>query len=130
MENQIRGDETDKIETIGKIREIIVDLFRGYPQYVYFGKFEFFFGKKEGQRIVNILTRDKLLETDYNIEEDTYFYRLTPRGIDFAVSLINLEHSESNKKVAEEMLRYTGVLVILAIGQFLLVMWQIIFLMS
>jgi len=114
-------DKIDEETTIREFKEIMIEMFRGYPRYVFFGLFEEKFGKAEGQRIVNILTKDKLIETDYNIKEDLYWYRLSEKGINFAISMVNLEHSEKTLKYSKEMHWFTIAIVFLTLVQIALV---------
>lgn len=37
-------------------------LFKGYPEYEYFGIFESYFGKERGEKVIKILHEDNLIE--------------------------------------------------------------------
>ena len=106
------GSEIDKITTIRIVKGIMIDLFRGYPAYEYYGIIEGRFEGGLGNRIVDILEHDELIEIDQKRKPSKY-YRLTPRGIDFAISMINLEHSEKMLRYSEEMKKFTITIIIL-----------------
>ena len=107
--------ETNKITTFRKFKGLMLDLLRGYPEYEYFGKFESVF-TKTGEKVVEILNKDKLIELAPRKEGEPIKYRLTPTGINLAISIINLEHSEKMLKYSEEMRRFTIVVIIATLG--------------
>ena len=84
----------------------MLDLLRGYPEYEYFGKFESVF-TKTGEKVVEILSQDKLIELSPIKEGEIKRYRLTPTGINLAISMINLNHSEKLIKQSEDVLTYS-----------------------
>lgn len=135
---------TNTITTFRKFKGLMIDLLRGYPQYTYFGKFESVF-KENGKKMVDLLVRHEIIEkislrevkkrieamTSEELEklpkgeERFIWYRLKPRGIDIAISLINLEYSEKTLKYSQEthyfsnlLIWFTKILVIATIGMF------------
>ena len=104
----------------------MIDLLRDYTQYIYFGKFESVF-KENGKKIVDLLVRHEIIEkipkkevkkrietmTPEELEklprgkEKFIWYRLNPRGIDIAISLINLEYSEKVLEHSKQTLNYS-----------------------
>ncbi len=80
--------------TSEKLKKIIIDIYKEYPQYVCSGNFEKEFGKKEAERIIRKMNNDELIQVDYNIENDIYYYEFTRKGMDFAMANINLNLSQ------------------------------------
>lgn len=76
----VKGYETDKITTFRTFKNLMLDLLKGYPAYEYYGKFESVFGAT-GEKIVEILSKDKLIELSPVKEGEVKKYRLTPTGI-------------------------------------------------
>ncbi len=111
----VKGYETNTITTFRKFKGLMIDLLRGYPEYEYFGKFESVFAKT-GEKVVEILSKDGLIELSHIKEGETKRYRLTPAGINLAISLINLEYSERVLKYSHEMRKFTIVVIIASIG--------------
>jgi hypothetical protein len=117
---------TNKITTFRKFKDIMIDMLRGYPEYEYFGKFESVF-PKTGKKIVEILIRQEIIEripindVKKRIEMMTLeeqkklppgedrliWYCLTPRGVDLAVSMVDLEYSEKMKRYNKQTLNYS-----------------------
>ena len=116
---------TNTITTFRKFKGLMLDLLRGYPEYEYFGKFESVFAKT-GEKVVEILSKDKLIELSPIKEGEVKRYRLTPAGINLAVSLINLEYSERVLKYSNEMRKFTIVVIIATIGALCFAFAQII----
>ncbi len=88
----IRGDEIKSIKSIKSLKNPMINLFRTYPVYQWYGIIETYFKGKLGDEVVDILDEDGLIKIEPNTNPRAY--RLTPKGIDFAISMINLEHSE------------------------------------
>ena len=103
---------TNTITTFRKFKELMLDLLRGYPEYEYFGKFESIF-TKTGEKVIEILNNDKIIKLSPVKEGEVKRYRLTPAGIDFAISIINLEHSEKILKYSKEMKKFTITIIII-----------------
>ena len=118
---------TNTITTFEKFKGLMLDMLRGYPEYQYFGKFESIF-KETGKKVVEILIRHKVIEQIPikevkehiktmppielqklpNGEERFLWYRLAPRGVDLAVSMVNLDHSEKVVENSKQTLAYSG----------------------
>ena len=116
-----------------RLKKAILELKDGYPEYIFWGKIEYFV--KTGISAVNLLVRHGIIEkitteelnrmTPEQLEkmpqkrEDRLnSYRLTAKGVDLAISMINLEHSE-------RILTLTILLIIISLGQFLLIWLQL-----
>lgn len=110
----VRGDETNTITTFRQFKGLILELLRGYPQYEYFGMFESVFNKT-GEKVVDILDKDKIIEVSPQKEGEVKKYRLTPTGINLAISLINLEYGEKVLKYSHEMRKFTIAIIVLSI---------------
>jgi len=108
----VKGSEIDTITTIRTIKGIMIDLFRGYPAHIYFGIIEGRFEKGLGSKVVDKLEHDGLIEVD-SIKKPDRYYCLTPKGVDFAISMINLEHSEKFLHYSKKMNFFTIVVIIL-----------------
>ncbi len=106
---------TNTITTFRKFKGLMLDLLRGYPEYEYFGKFESVF-TKTGEKVVEILNKDKLIELSPIKEGEVRRYRLTPAGINLAISMINLKYSEKVLRYSEKMRKFTIVVIIATIG--------------
>src|SRR3989344_776901 len=126
---------TSTLTTFRKFKELILDLLRGYPAYVYFGKFESIF-TKNGEKVVDLLIRHDIIEqiskkeVQKRIETLTpeelgklpqgerrfFWYRLKPRGVDLSISMINLDYSEKVLKYSKEMSKFTKVIIIATLG--------------
>jgi len=99
VEENVRGDEIDTITTIGTFEKIMLELFKGYPVYRYFGILEYYFGKGANE-IMNVLKDDELIEIYENKKLNRLEYRLKERGLNFSITMRNWRNSK-------EMLRYT-----------------------
>ncbi len=113
----VKGYESNTITTFRTFKALILDLLRGYPEYEYFGKFESVFAKT-GEKVVETLSKDKLIELSPIKEGEVKKYRLTPTGINLAISLINLEYGERVLKYSEEMKKFTIAIIVLSILTF------------
>lgn len=116
---------TNTITTFRKFKGLMLDLLRGYPEYEYFGKFESVFSKT-GEKVVGILSKDKLIELSPINEGEIKRYRLTPAGINLAISLINLEYGERVLKYSHETRKFTIVVIIATIGALCFAFAQVI----
>lgn len=84
-ERNVSGSEINKIPMIKTIQGIMVDLFRGYPAWKYYGIIE---GRFKGN--LGVIVREKLKEDGIiNTEEKDgkIYYWLTLKGVDFASPL-------------------------------------------
>ena len=117
---------TNTITTFRKFKDLMFDLLRGYPEYEYFGKFESVF-PTTGKKVVKILIRQRVIEkipigeVKKQIEVMTpeelqklpqgenkfLWYRLAPRGVDLAVSMVNLDYSEKMRRYSRQTLNYS-----------------------
>ena len=115
----VKGYETNTITTFRNLKGLILDLLRGYPEYEYFGKFESVFAKKgTGERVVEILSKDGLIELSPIKKGEVKRYRLTPTGINLAISLINLEYGERVLNYSQEMRKFTIVIIVFSLLTF------------
>jgi len=104
-----KGDRIHKITTTKKFKKVMIELLKGYPEYEYFGIFESYF-TDTGEKVVQILDKDGLIEISQKKEEMPAMYRLTPLGINLAISMINLDYSEKVLKYSQETHRFTKLL--------------------
>lgn len=111
----VPGDKINSITTIRLFKKIMLDLFRGYPAHEYYGIFESYFGKPLASRIIDILIHDGLIDYNKGENEEPSRYRLTAKGIDFAISMINLEYSERTLKYNKQMKKFTISVIILSV---------------
>ncbi len=115
-----KGSEINKVTMIRTIKGIMIDLFRGYPAYEYWGIIEGRFGdKKLGEKVREKLEKDGIIEID-NTNKSAMLYRLTSKGVDFAISIINLDFSQNVHIFNKEVSNLTIIIVILTIGLFAL----------
>ncbi|GEM_PF-4855856 len=97
-----------------KLKKALLELLRGYPNYIFYGKIEYFLDKNS----VNILENHEIIEKEkYELEkrEERDYYRLTPKGVDLAISMINLENSEKTSQYNKSMNIFTIWIIILTI---------------
>jgi len=99
--------EIDGVPVITKFKGVMIELFKGYPAFQYFGIFESYFGKELGEEIVKILEEDGLLKIFPKKEKEPVRYRLTGEGISMAISMINWDYSEETSKYNKNMHRFT-----------------------
>ena len=104
---KIPRGEIEGIPTITKFKGVMIELFKGYPAFKYFGIFESYFGKELGEEIVKILHQDGLLEIFPKKENEPTRYRLTGDGINMAISMINLDYSEETSYYNKNMHIFT-----------------------
>lgn len=129
-----------------KLKKALLELKDGYPDYVFYGKIEFFVktGKKavdllNNHGIIDKIPREEVEEYIQNMpyeerqkllllpEEDRFrWYRLAPRGIDLVISMINLDYSEKIMKFNKAVIILTLVLVGMASVQLSLLFIQIL----
>ncbi|MEK6890018.1 MAG: hypothetical protein AABX35_02410 [Nanoarchaeota archaeon] len=107
--------EIDGVPVITKFKKVMMELFKGYPAYQYFGIFESYFGKEIGEKIVNELCRDKLLELAPKKENEPIMYRLTKEGINMAISMVNWDNDEETSIYNKRTHKLTILVVILTI---------------
>ena len=117
---KIPRGEINGVPMITKFKKVMIELFKGYPGFQYFGIFESYFGRELGEEIVRILRQDKLLDTFPKKEDEPTRYRLTDEGVNMAISMINLDYSGETK-------RFTVWIIVLALLTFLLGLNQVFF---
>ena len=99
--------------TFRKLKKALLELLRGYPSYRFFGKIESYL--KESHSSLSILKKDGIIEfaskkecEELNLKltpeqwtqlkaegkKEPIWYRLASKGVDLAISMINLEHSD------------------------------------
>lgn len=109
--------EISGVQMITKFKGVMIELFKGYPGFQYFGIFESYFGKELGEEIVRILHQDKLLDIFPKRENESTRYRLTGEGVNMAISMINLDYSEKMHKFTIWIIVLTIITAILGIIQ-------------
>ena len=139
--------------TFKKLGKGLIELLDGYPDYRFFGKIEYYL--KNNQSSLDILKRDGIIELASKKEEEefnkkltqkqwdglkaegkskpTCWYRLTAKGVDLAISMINLKHSQSILNYTKEtiifnqrIVKLTIILTLLGIGSLFFVFAQLI----
>ena len=115
--------------TFKRLRHALLELLKGYPEYMFWGKFESYL--KSGRKSVEILDKHGIIEKipldevkkkidemseeeqkKLSLGEDRFlWYRLTAKGVDLAISVINLEQSDKVLIYAKETHHFTEVLI-------------------
>jgi len=91
-----RGDEIHNIKLMKKLKNPIINLFLNtYPLFYSHGIIEHYFEDDFKEEVVTQLGLDGFIKIKGSKPRR---YRLTPKGMDLAISLINLEH---NKNISE-----------------------------
>jgi hypothetical protein len=117
--------------TFKKLKKGLLELLRGYPSYRFFGKIEYylkesksslevlgtdgiieFASKKESKELNKKLTSKQWAMLKADGKNEPNWYRLSSKGVDLAISLINLEHSEKMLQSNKEMRRFTIVMIL------------------
>ena len=89
-----------------RLKKALLDIKDYYPDGIIYGKLEYYF---EGRKyILDLLLKQKIFELIPQNQVDKFpikeeekkerWYRPTKRGIDLAISMINLEHSKETRK--------------------------------
>lgn len=95
--------------TAQKFRETIIDMNKGYPEYIYYStNFKNIFGNNY-QNVINTLKNDKIITEGTDISGNLGF-RLTERGMDIANSIVTIIFTE-------RLLLFSGITIILMIAQ-------------
>lgn len=97
-----------------KLKIAMIELLKGYPLFKYYGIFESYFGPLHGGQIVKILEDDKFIDVKREKDKQPE-YRLTPTGINLAISMINLDYSEETEKYNKNMHKFTTWIIILTV---------------
>jgi hypothetical protein len=129
----VSGSELDKVETIEKVKDILIEFLRGYPIWRFWGIIEGRFEKDVANAIIKELERHNILEVSWAKEgQEKTFYSLTPEGVKIATSLSNRSDSKRVLYYAQETHKFNRWIKWLTIGLFiigalqLLTMWGII----
>lgn len=129
-----------------RLKKALLELLRGYPEYIFYGKIEYFV--KTRKEAVYLLDKHKIIEKipkeDVKKyigrmaieerqklmqlpEEDRFrWYRLRPRGVDLAISMINLEHSERVSKYSKQMKCFTITIIVIGTLTLSLSLWALL----
>jgi len=112
--------------TFRKLKYALLELLRGYPAYRFFGKIESYL--KDSQSSLEVLKEDGIIEFASKEEskelnkkltaeqwamlksegkKEPIWYRLASKGVDLAISMINLEHSEKIIEYSKRTLKYS-----------------------
>ncbi len=113
--------------TFSRLKKGLLELLRGYPSYRFFGKIEYYLGhgefsldvlsrdeiielasREEAERLNKKLTREQWIQLRAEGKKEPIWYRLTSKGVDLAISMINLEY-------AREMRIFTKIIILLTI---------------
>jgi hypothetical protein len=116
---QVRGDQIGKITTHKKFKTFMLNMFKGYPAYEYYGIIETYFPDKLGERVINVLEKDQLIEVDKTRLPNKY-YRLAPRGIDVAVSFISLDYSQKMLNLTKAVIGLSILTLLCSVSAFFL----------
>ena len=138
--------------TFKRLRHALLELMRGYPSYRFFGKIESYLpeskyslltlkedgiiefpSKEESQALNKKLTLEQWTQLRAEGKKEPIWYRLSPKGVDLAISIINLEyaektikHSQRTLEYSEEMRKFTIVVVLASLGALFFAFAQII----
>ncbi len=104
----------------------MVNMYKGYPRYTYFGTFEKEFGKEEAKNIIEKLRRNDIIEVDYDISKDIHYYSLSSKGMNFAISMINLNFSNKINYFSKRIYQFTKILLVATGGMLLFSFIQLI----
>lgn len=113
---------------IRKVKRVIIEMFRGYPSYIYWGFFEREFPKiSEAETVIQLLKFDGMLDIiKSNKTNERPYYRLTDKGINFAISMIQLDYNDKFYEYNKNLSLLTNILTWLTGGLFILGLIQII----
>ena len=128
-----------------KLKRALLELKDGYPTHVFWGKIEFFQQPGVGKKAVELLVRHEVIEkiTPKELdellahispedlakmppsrEEKLESYRLTAKGVDLTISMINLEHSEETRKFTIAIIVLTILTFFIGLNQLILTYLQ------
>lgn len=85
MMEEISGNNIDKITMSDKIRKTMLDLFRGYPAWKYYGIIESRFKGNLGNIVRDKLQNDGFIDVEK--KDERIYYWLTPQGMQLASTL-------------------------------------------
>ena len=131
----IEGSKISQITMFESVKTTMINLMMGYPAHIYWGIIEGNFrNKKEGEIVRDILEQHKLIEVN-EADVSKKAYRLTSRGVNFAISLANLEHTEKiiehskqTLNYSKEMRTFTKIIIAFGILTFIIGINQLMFL--
>ena len=124
-EDFFRGDEIDKVEMFEKVKEIMIDFLRGYPLHIYWGIIEGRFEGNLGEKVRKRLVEDKIIEYVGFDSNKKPIYRLTPKGVEFAVSFRNLNYGRETARYSRETYKFNKRIIFLTIGLFIIGAFQL-----
>lgn len=100
---------TEETTTFKELKKALLEMLKGYPDYIFWGKIEYR-GIKGVDLLVDHDIIEKITEEEFDIvasknlekmppkkEDILNSYRLTSKGVDLAISMINLEYAEKMK---------------------------------
>jgi hypothetical protein len=128
-----RGDRIGALTAIEKLKKPLFNLIKTYPTHLSWGIIETYFKGDLEEKVIKILDEDGIIkripikEVKKKIKEMTpeelktlpegekrlIWYRFTPRGIEFIISLMNLDSSQKMEGYSKKILGYTKVIKIL-----------------
>lgn len=112
-----RGDKINDIKLMEKLKRPIINLFLNtYPLFYSYGIIEHYFEDEFKEKVVTQLDIDGFIETSGTNPKR---YRLTPKGMDLAISLINLEHNKSINRYNKTMKKLTNFIIVLSVLTFI-----------
>lgn len=111
--------------TVEKFKKVMTEMYRGYPEYIYYGLFHDEFGAERASRIITLLQDDDLIIPGEN-KDGFPSYKLTKKGVDFAIAMINLNFSEKIHIFNKRLYNYTTAIVILTVAMILVGLAQLI----
>ena len=121
MKSFYRGDEITKIKVMKKLRTPIIHLLGTYPLYYSWGIIEHYFDDFK-DKVVDELNKEGFIEIKSKTQPRQY--RLTPKGVDLAISFINLKYSEETHGFNKRIIILTTGLFCIGLAQFILIYLQ------
>jgi hypothetical protein len=114
----------ESLKTIEKFKRIMITMYMGYPEFIYWGLFEEQFGNEFSERILQKLKDDGLVESF--LVDGERAYNLTSKGLDFSLAMINLNLSQKTYGFSKKMHYFTNALVVMTLGMFFFSFLQLI----
>jgi hypothetical protein len=125
------GDKISALTAIENLKTPLFNLIKTYPTHISYGILETYFKGELGKKVVKILNEDGIIKripikevkefikkmTPEDIkklpegEERFIWYRFTPRGIEFIISLINFDNNQKTEKYTKEMRYFTRLII-------------------
>ena len=123
--NKIHRGDINGLPVFVTLKKAMLELLKGYPIFRYYGIFESYFGGVAGHDVVKIIEGDGFIDV---IREDGKqpLYRITSKGIDLAISMINLDYSEETSKYNNIMHRLTVWIIVLTVIMAIMGLVQVI----